>query len=84
MTWNDINEIQPDDYQNVLFYCFGGKYYVGMYYGKDFCENIPEQHPMYKRGEDVFGKYGRYAQPAGDHYVVTHWMYLPEKPEGVV
>jgi hypothetical protein len=79
--WNDINKIQPDEYQNVLFYC-GGKYMVGMYYGKSFCDRLPKCHPLYKIPRKNFGKYARYAEPAGDGYVATHWMELPEKPNG--
>lgn len=79
--WIEINESQPKDYQDVLWFCVGGKIQAGMYFGEDHCKNLPMSHPMAWKGRASFGKYGRYAEPAGEGYKVTHWMPLPEPPQ---
>jgi len=81
--WFDINDKQPEPYEDVLWYCKGGRKLSGMYYGKDHCEHLPDGHPMYRRPREYYGKYGRYAEPAEDGYVVTHWCYLPEDPVNI-
>ena len=82
MIWKDINKTQPRVYQNVLWYCQGGAIKTGMYYGKDHCSHLPSCHPLHGRSRKYYGKFGRYAEPAGEGYVVTHWMTLPEPPQG--
>ena len=79
--WVSINDKQPNDYQEVLWFCDGGRIVTGMYYGKQHCESLPPSHDMYRKSRSYFNKYGRYAEPAGDGYKVTHWMPLPRSPD---
>lgn len=77
MQWIDINENQPSDYQDVLWFCEGGRILTGMYYGEDHCKILPKSHG---RSRKYYGKFGRYAEPAANMYKVLFWMPLPEPP----
>ena len=79
--WTDINLRQPEEYQDVLWFCQGGNIRTGMYYGKTHCDRVPETHPISRRGRSHYGKFGRYADPAESGHVVTHWMPLPCPPK---
>jgi len=79
--WTDINLRQPEEYQDVLWFCQGGNIRTGMYYGKTHCDRVPETHPISRRGRSHYGKFGRYADPAESGHVVTHWMPLPQPPK---
>ena len=79
--WTDINLMQPEEYQDVLWFCQGGSIRTGMYYGKNHCDRVPETHPISRRGRSHYGKFGRYADPAESGHVVTHWMPLPCPPK---
>jgi len=79
--WTDINLRQPEEYQDVLWFCQGGNIRTGMYYGKNHCDRVPETHPISGRGRSHYGKFGRYADPAESGHVVTHWMPLPQPPK---
>jgi len=79
--WTDINLRQPEEYQDVLWFCQGGNIRTGMYYGKNHCDRVPETHPISRRGRSHYGKFGRYADPAESGHVVTHWMPLPQPPK---
>ena len=79
--WIDINLVQPNDYREVLFYCEGGKMLTGRYYGEQNCKSLPSSHGMFGKSRKWYGKYGRYCEPAGRGYKVTHWMPLPNEPE---
>ena len=79
--WTDINLMQPEEYQDVLWFCQGGSIRTGMYYGKNHCDRVPETHPISGRGRSHYGKFGRYADPAESGHVVTHWMPLPQPPK---
>jgi hypothetical protein len=79
--WTDINLMQPEEYQVVLWFCQGGSIRTGMYYGKNHCDRVPETHPISGRGRSHYGKFGRYADPAESGHVVTHWMPLPQPPK---
>jgi hypothetical protein len=79
--WTDINLIQPEEYQVVLWFCQGGNIRTGMYYGKNHCDRVPETHPISRRGRSHYGKFGRYADPAESGHVVTHWLPLPQPPK---
>ena len=69
----DIEKEQPPIYKDVLFYCEGGKFIVGMYWGNV----IPKGHKLYGKPRKVFGKHGRYCEPAMDGYRVLRWCELP-------
>jgi hypothetical protein len=84
MEWLDINEFQPTAYQTVIWACAGGRKEISMYYGKDHCDSLPEGHPMKNKPREVYGKFGRYAEPAANGYRVLYWMpceVLPELPD---
>lgn len=73
MDLKNINEEQPELYKDVLFLCDSGKWLVGMYLGN----NLPKGHRLYGKSRRVFGKFGRYCEPAIDGYRVLKWCYLP-------
>jgi hypothetical protein len=78
--WISVDDMQPNIYENVLWYCEGGNIRTGMYYGIDFCKSIPESHGMFNKHRKFYGKYGRYAEPASLGYKSTLWMPLPAPP----
>lgn len=85
--WIDINKQQPKDFETVIWLCKGGKIEIGMYYGKDYCERIPPEHPLNNRSRKFYGKYGRWTEPAENGYVVVGWLpldILPKYPKEMV
>lgn len=77
MQWIDLDAEQPEEMEQVLCYCWGGRITSGKYYGKEFCERLGVSGV----GRKHFGKYGRWFDLAKDGYKVTHWMKLPEPPQ---
>ena len=71
--WANINDSQPEDFQEVLFACKGGPVRSGMYF---------PAHMLQAEGRAYYGKYGRRCEPAKMGYIVTHWMPLPLPPNG--
>jgi len=48
---------------------------TGMWYGKELCERNKKWG---NKEREVYGKYGRWCEPAETGYVATHWMRLPK------